>query len=315
MVVAAAVGGATSDVLAAVLLTIIAVAIAIILRLVSVVIRPFLIGIDRLRGSAIKLRSRGVSRVVFLLAMIWACLEAVRSVAAFEPWLTLGPLLLFLGLFTLLSAPFDWASLGLTRALLRRGLEIGGWWPYALALVDAAFAAATIAALALTLVLGVQAFNALAYLGSIVPGLGYSTRLPVLRLDEVFDGITAQPSAPEYWWLYALLLSTMIPSLVNLVIGGASLVRGLPGVPSLLLRKIPAQGNVPKFDRAWIATVLTAQVAAGAALGIAAQALLVVVVIGYIMPFFGLELLDMAREVAAFNLPARVGQLFGVPSR
>ncbi len=69
---------------------------------------------------------------------------------------------------------------------------------------------------------------------------------------------------------------------------------------------------MPKFDRAWIATVLTAQVAAGAALGIAAQALLVVVVIGYIRPFFGLELLDMAHDVAAFNLPARVGQLFGV---
>jgi hypothetical protein len=29
------------------------------------------------------------------------------------------------------------------------------------------------------------------------------------------------------------------------------------------------------------------------------------------MPFFGLELLDMARDVAAFDLPARVGQLFG----
>ena len=29
------------------------------------------------------------------------------------------------------------------------------------------------------------------------------------------------------------------------------------------------------------------------------------------MPFFGLELLGMARDVAAFNLPARVGQLFG----
>ena len=36
------------------------------------------------------------------------------------------------------------------------------------------------------------------------------------------------------------------------------------------------------------------------------------VIIGYVMPFFGLELLDMARGVADFNLPARVGQLFGV---
>jgi hypothetical protein len=30
------------------------------------------------------------------------------------------------------------------------------------------------------------------------------------------------------------------------------------------------------------------------------------------LPFFGVELLDMARDVAAFNLPARMGQLLGV---
>jgi hypothetical protein len=30
------------------------------------------------------------------------------------------------------------------------------------------------------------------------------------------------------------------------------------------------------------------------------------------MRLFGLQLLDMARDLAAFNLPARVGQLFGV---
>jgi hypothetical protein len=35
------------------------------------------------------------------------------------------------------------------------------------------------------------------------------------------------------------------------------------------------------------------------------------VIIGYVMPFLGLHLLDMARGVAALNLPARVG-LFGV---
>jgi hypothetical protein len=30
------------------------------------------------------------------------------------------------------------------------------------------------------------------------------------------------------------------------------------------------------------------------------------------MPFFGLELLGMTPDAAAFNLPARVGQLLGV---
>ena len=133
-----------------------------------------------------------------------------------------------------------------------------------------------------------------------------------MPLDELFDGISAHPSAPEYWWLYALLLSTMIPSRVNLIIGGASLVRGLPGVPSLLLRFIPERGGVLKWDRHWIAAALTTQIAAGAVLGIAAQVLLVVVIIGYFMPWFGADLLDKAKDVSAFNLPARVGQFFGV---
>jgi hypothetical protein len=47
-------------------------------------------------------------------------------------------------------------------------------------------------------------------------------------------------------------------------------------------------------------------------LGIAAQIFLVWVIIGHVMPLFGLELLEMARGVAVFNLPARVGLLFGV---
>jgi hypothetical protein len=218
-------------------------------------------------------------------------------------WDVSGPLLLFVGLFTFLNAPFDWASLGLTRALLRRGLELGGWWPYALAVVDASLAAVVIVVLVIIMVLGVQAYDSSAM---------HSGGAPVLPLEKLFNGIAANPSAPEYWWLYALLLATMIPSLVNLVIGGTSLMRGLPGVSSLLLRFMPERGNVPKFDRAWIATVLTGQVAAGAVLGIAAQVFLVWVMIGYVMPFFGLELLDMARDVADFNLPARVAQLFGV---
>ena len=172
-----------------------------------------------------------------------------------------------------------------------------------MALVDAGLAAGIIALLALTMVIGVQAFDALA-----VHGGG----TPILPLDLLFRGIAAYPTEPEFWWLYALLLSTMIPSLVNLVIAGTSLVRGVPGVSSVLLRYIPERGGVLKWDRHWIATVLTTQVAAGAALGIAAQVFLVWVNIGYFMPWFGADLLGMARDVAAFNLPSRVGQLFGV---
>jgi hypothetical protein len=74
--------------------------------------------------TAIKQRWQGLFLALFLPAMIVACLGAAELLSV-----KAGPLLLFLGLLTLLNAPFDWASLGLTRALLRRGLELGGWWP------------------------------------------------------------------------------------------------------------------------------------------------------------------------------------------
>jgi hypothetical protein len=222
-------------------------------------------------------------------------------VAPLEEWGDAGPLLLFLGLLTLLNAPFDWASLGLTRALLRRGLERGGWWPYLLALVDAALASVIIACLALVMVLGVQAYDELA-----VHGGGK----PVLPLDALFDGIARNPAAPEYWWAYALLLSSMIPSLINLAIGGMALSRGIPGLGRLLLRWIPEGKAVPDYKRQPAAIGLTVQMFAGAGLGIAAQAFLAWGLIFHLMPAIGLDLLDMARCVAAFDLPGRVGQLF-----
>src|SRR5436305_13324706 len=102
------------------------------------------------------------SLALFLPVMILVSLDAAYLLSTLKIWGTVGPLLLFQGLLTLINAPFDWASLGLTRALLRRGLELRGWWPLALALIDALVAAPIIALLALTMVVGVQAFDDIA---------------------------------------------------------------------------------------------------------------------------------------------------------
>jgi hypothetical protein len=67
---------------------------------------------------------------------------------------------------------------------------------------------------------------------------------------------------------------------------------------------------VPPFERQWLALVLTSQVFLGALLGIAAQAFLAIVVIFHVLLWFGLELLDTARDVAEFDLPMRVMRLF-----
>jgi hypothetical protein len=105
-------------------------------------------------------------------------------------------------------------------------------------------------------------------------------------MPELAGRSWVDPSAPEYWWLYALLLSTVIPNLVSLVIEGTSLVRGLPAVTFfLLLRYTPSGVACSNGNGYWIATVLTTQVAAGAALGIAAQAFIVWSIIGHVMPF------------------------------
>jgi hypothetical protein len=128
----------------------------------------------------------------------------------------------------------------------------------------------------------------------------------VLPLRPLLDGISTHPEAPEFWWVYSLLLSTTIPSLLNLMIGGASLLRDIPGLPALLLLFMPAGKAVPAFDRTWLALVLTCQVFVGAFLGIAAQFVLAIGVIFYVLPWMGLELLDTARAVAEFDLPMRV---------
>jgi hypothetical protein len=250
-----------------------------------------------LSALSVARRWQAIFLLLFVPTMILACLGAADLFSSKVG----GPLLLFLGLLTLLNAPFDWASLGLTRALLRRGLELGGWWPYLLALVDAALAAVIIALLALTMVIGVQAFDELA-----VHGGGKA----VLPLDTLFDGIATHPEAPEYWWVYALLLSSMIPSLINLAISGMAFTRGIPGLARLLLHWIPEGRDVPDYGRPRAAMGLTAQMFAGVALGVAAQAFLAWGIVFHVIPLFGSDLLDMARAVACFDLPTRVAHLF-----
>jgi hypothetical protein len=216
-------------------------------------------------------------------------------------WDLLGPLVLFFGLLSVLNAPFDWLSVGLTRALLRRGVELRGWWPFGLAGLDGALGLMILVLLAGAMVIGVQAFDLAATLGG---------AQPTLPLGPLFDGIANYPGDPVNWWVYALLLSTLIPSLINLLIGSVSLTRGVPGVSTLLLRFMPVGVAVPAFDRTWIATVLTCQWLIGLIFMLAAFALLGWLV-STLVPEVGTLFLDYARAVAALDLPRRAWGLIG----
>jgi hypothetical protein len=158
----------------------------------------------------------GVFLSLFLPFMFLVCLAGAAFLAHLPTWNDFGPLLLFLGLLTLVNAPFDWLSLGLTRALMRRGLERERWWPYFYAIVDALLASVIIGFLAVAMVVTVQSFDDLAARG------GGPRLFPPMR--EFLNAIKAEPGRPEYWWVYAMLFSTMLPSLINLFMagGGAS---------------------------------------------------------------------------------------------
>jgi hypothetical protein len=83
-----------------------------------------------------------------------------------------------------------------------------------------------------------------------------------------------------------------------------------PGVSRLLLQWIPEGREAPDYRRPLAALVLTGQMFSGGFLGIAAQAFLAWGLIFHLMPWIGLDLLDMARAVAKFDVPLRAYQLF-----
>jgi hypothetical protein len=143
---------------------------------------------DASNDEAITHKQQGLFLALFLPVIFLVCLVAPILLASNENWGTTGSILLFLGLLTLLNAPFDWASLGLTRALLRRGLELRGWWPLILAFLDAALAIVIIALLALTMVIGVQAFDELAGAWRRRKGCGAAPPCPLRRHRQESSG-------------------------------------------------------------------------------------------------------------------------------
>ena len=76
----------------------------------------------------------------------------------------------------------------------------------------------------------------------------------------------------------------MIPSIINLAIGGMAFTRGIPWLAQLILNGIPEGKAVPEYKRQPAAIGLTIQMFAGAGLGIAAQGFLALVIIHYAIP-------------------------------
>ncbi len=230
------------------------------------------------------------------------CMLAAARWSASAAWHLAGPCILFLGLLTVLNAPFDWFNVGVTRTLMRRGAHRGRWYPYLFALFDAVIATLVTVLLAIALILAIQTFGLMEKIGG-----GKAT----IVLGPLIEAFSQNPLSVEYWWIYALLISTMLPSIINLVVASASLLAGVPNFYSLVLRHLPRKHKaIPLVDRIWIVPLLTAQWLVGFVLASAAQGFLFCLLLGKVLPYLGFDLLLMAQWLVSEDVPLRINQVF-----
>jgi hypothetical protein len=235
----------------------------------------------------------------FLATFAAIALGLCLAAAAYLPgpssgWELSGPVLLFCGLLTLVNAPFDWASIGLTRFLLHLGLQLGGRWPYALALFDAALASALIVLLAMAMVFAVDLFDHLAASG----GGDKARVLPPMTFYLAM--LRQNPADHEFWWVYSTLFSTMIPSVINLFIAGWSFLRGFPPAKNFLLANMREGETMAPAARFVAALILTLEKALALVLAVAAQGALVWIILWRLLPDLGWGALEASEWAASW---------------
>ena len=125
--------------------------------------------------------------------------------------------ILCLLLMPLVSAPLNWFSLGITRGLLQAvrsgkhtGIQALTW-----AILDLLWAVLFLLLITLML-LGVSEITNL---------MGTEDVVNVL---EVLKGIGEGPAEPDNWWIYFMLLSTVLPTLIHFALAGAAATLWLP---------------------------------------------------------------------------------------
>jgi hypothetical protein len=132
-------------------------------------------------------------------------------------------LLLFTVFLPALNAPFDWVSLAISRHLIRWTASAGSHWLASLAnefarlvviLVDFAIAVMLSIVIVAATAGGVALFN-LVHLEAGGAGMGFT-------VSERLAAIRADPADPQFWWIYVMIFSTLLPTLLHIfVVAGA----------------------------------------------------------------------------------------------
>lgn len=123
--------------------------------------------------------------------------------------------IVFLGLLPLLNALFDWLSVGVTRSLLRRS-EARPWLAVPLGLADLFIALGLFVLLRATIIVTLVLMNRL------------HTDGDVIDLAAVFADLRDPAGAQSYWWLYAVIFTTLVPTMLHASLAVLSLPAAIP---------------------------------------------------------------------------------------
>ena len=162
-------------------------------------------------AGAVEGNRLGRLQAVLPILLIVAIIYVASTGSSSEIAIARLSLLLALCLLPLINAPFDWASIGLTRTLLYRNLDTASArMRFVWSALDLFGALALLVLLALTSVLAMEAFNAAALSG------GAAT--PPVDVAGMLADIGAEPYAARHFWLYFALFSTLLPTLIHCLI-------------------------------------------------------------------------------------------------
>ena len=237
--------------------------------------------------------SRGLFGYFLVFGTILTLTAALASpvwLATWHSWNFAGPIVLFLVILTVANAPFDWIALGVTRFLLRRGLERGAWWPLIYGLIDLLVAGVVVVLLAVSTFILVEWFSYVTVLTGAEPVIHPDKILAALQ-DPTFR------HRPEYVWLSVMLYSTLLPSVLNVSLGALSIMRGIPGLNSSIARRMPVGRPVLGVDRMWISAVLTLEVILSIIVGAVMMLGVLLLVVTQEVGFLGGGLLDLLRHL------------------
>ena len=163
--------------------------------------------------------------LVFLLALAAITLRTLPLIAE-DRWPDVSYLMLFFGVFPSINALADFASIGLTRYLLRKGLTGLTWLQSLIDLLGGLVIFGCLGAGLITYVHFVRTVDGRA----------------LLDLPGMFAGL--EQNKGDYWWLAFMLISTLIPTALHLMVGvGTVLVQYPAPLRRWVAAKLESGGN------------------------------------------------------------------------